>query len=772
MTSIPTTAASALPVRQPAQPAAAPAGGLPMVAIDPIKLLKKYKWLLAAAAFAGILVGFVAHIVCLQLYPLYRPYAIFECYSPQTDILKPTGSADGQAQEELERFMATQVKIMTSDQILRKAIEDPNFIREAGPWAAQFTKNGKIDVSTAVAKLRKQVSARALSQTRLLELSMTWTNAAAATGIVKLVRETYMEQLNRRAQTESGPQQDAIARSIAETDAAITSEQAKRRTIIEENGVDTLERQNSESAQSLSLVNQSLAEIQLAKKQIEVQLKSMRDEQLNPKSGITYSPQMIELADRDPLLTNIRATISALEADLLTLRAQGFTDEHRDVRNTKAAIEGYKQKESVVTAEVLQKTFDAMLDQFDKGMQTLDAQEKSLKEEADTYKKRLSDLARITAQIRDIDLNIERMIQSRSENTTALNSIKNLARLPSVIRVVDISRERVPEELAFPKLAIMLPAGMLLITGLVGGLVVLREVLDQRVKGPSDVALIPRARVLGIVPDAAEDPAGAGAVETAFRDRSKGVVAESFRQLRGSLLKRLDQAGHKTLLVLAGLPGSGSTTTVVNLAFAAAATDRKVLIIDANFRRPAVHRTFGIQETPGLADVLAGRTQLAQAVQTTAEPRLDVLTAGSRADRVFERLSTDGMRQLLEDVKSRYDLILLDCAPAVVAGDGFAIANRCDASMLVVKAFSEKRGMVARLRNELSDTHSEFMGVLVNAVKSAAGGYLRGNIKASHEYQNEVSGGQARADKASAKADKASRKAVAKAAKDEKTEQV
>lgn len=766
MTSIPTTPAAALPVRQPAQPAAAPAaaGGLPMVAIDPIKLLKKYKWLLAAAAVAGVIIGFVAHIVCLQLYPLYRPYAIFECYSPQTDIMKPTGAGDGQVQEELERFMATQVKIMTSDQILRKAVEDPNFMREAGPWAAQFTRNGKLDVSKAVHKLRKQVSARTLTQTRLIELSMTWTDPKAATGVVKLVRETYMDQLNRRAQSESGPQQEAISKSMLELDASITSEQAKRRTIIEENGVDTLERQNSETAQSLALVNQSLAEIQLAKKQLEIALKDMREDQLNPKPGITYSAQMIELADRDPLLVNIRATISGLEAELLTLRVQGFTDEHRDVRNVKAAIEGYKQKESVVKEQVLQKTFDAMFDQYDKGMQTLDAQEKSLTEEASTFKKRLSDLARITAQIRDIDINIERMIQSRSELQSALNSIKSLSRLPSVIRVVDIARERVPEELAFPKLVIMLPAGMLLITGLVGGLVVLREVLDQRVKGPSDVALIPRARVLGIVPDAAEDPAGAGAVETAFRDRSKGVVAESFRQLRGSLLKRLDQAGHKTLLVLAGMPGSGSTTTVVNLAFAAAATDRKVLIIDANFRRPAVHRVFGIQETPGLADVLAGKAQLAQAVQPTGDPRLDVLTAGGRGDRVFERLSTDGMRQLLHDVKDKYDLILLDCAPAVVAGDGFALANRCDASMLVVKAFSEKRGMVARLRNELADTHSEFMGVLVNAVKSAAGGYLRGNIRASHEYQNEASNGQARADKAARRA--------ARNGKDAKTEQV
>lgn len=740
MTSMPTTptAAAGLPARPAAHQAAAPAaGGLPMVAIDPIKLLKKYKWLLAAAVIAGIIVGFVAHMVCLRIYPLYKPYAVFEVYSPQVEINTPLGAGENQ-QEELERFMATQVKIMTSDLVLRRAIENPNFPKDAGKWAAKYTKGGRIEVANALRKLRKQVSARTLTQTKLIELSMTWTDPAAATGIVKLVREAYMSQLEKRAQEVSLPQQEALARTMGELQSAIDSEQAKRRTLIEENKIDTLERQNSEASQSLLLVNQNLADIQLAKKQIEVYLKSMDEQQLQPKTGITYSPMMIDMADRDPLVGNIRSTISALQAELKALQHKGFTDRHRDVQAIQSQIAGYQDREKIVYAEVLDKAFSAQYDSLKKNMDSLLAQEKTLQDEATTYKDRLADLARLTAQVHDIELNIERMITSRSDLQDSLNNLKALYKMPSAMRVIDISRERVPEDLAFPKLAIMIPAGVLLVFGLVSGLVVLREVLDQRVKGPSDVALIPRARVLGIVPDASEDPAGAGAVETAFRDRSRGVVAESFRQLRSSLLKRLDQSGHKTVLVLSGMPGSGATSTVANLAFACAAADRKVLVIDANFRRPALHRVFGIQESPGLADVLAGNRKLTDVVQSTSDSRLDILTAGNRADRIFERLSTDGMRQLLADVKAKYDLVLLDCAPAIVAGDGIALANRCDASILVVRALSEKRGMVARLRNDLAETHSELMGVLVNGVKSAAGGYLRGNIRASHEYQNEA----------------------------------
>jgi capsular exopolysaccharide synthesis family protein len=196
--------------------------------------------------------------------------------------------------------------------------------------------------------------------------------------------------------------------------------------------------------------------------------------------------------------------------------------------------------------------------------------------------------------------------------------------------------------------------------------------------------------------------------------------------------------GHRTLLVVSGLPGSGTTTAVTNLAHAAAAADRRVLVIDANLRRPAAHRIFGLPDAPGLSDVLAGTRSFEAAVQRSADQRVDVLTAGSREARVFERLSTDAMEAVLREAAEKYDLVLIDAAPLVVSGDGLGLAQRCDASMLVVRALAEKRGMVARLRSELADSRAEHLGVLVNGVRSAAGGYLKGNIRATHDYQKEA----------------------------------
>src|SRR5262249_33769489 len=157
--------------------------------------------------------------------------------------------------------------------------------------------------------------------------------------------------------------------------------------------------------------------------------------------------------------------------------------------------------------------------------------------------------------------------------------------------------------------------------------IVLVEVVDQRVKSPADVAMVPRTKVLGMVPHAAEDPGAPARGETVYRDAPGGIMAEHFRQLRAAVLKRVHAGGDKALLVLSGQPGSGSTTVVCNLAQALASAEQRVLVVDANFRRPGVHRTFGLPEGPGLADVLSGAKSLSECVQKTDEPRLSILTA-------------------------------------------------------------------------------------------------------------------------------------------------
>jgi capsular exopolysaccharide synthesis family protein len=193
------------------------------------------------------------------------------------------------------------------------------------------------------------------------------------------------------------------------------------------------------------------------------------------------------------------------------------------------------------------------------------------------------------------------------------------------------------------------------------------------------------------------------------------------------------RSGHKTLLVVGATPGSGATSVVSNLGSALLAAGHTVLVIDANYRRPKLHMAFDAPDSPGLADVLTGATPIDTAIVKGAGGP-DLLAAGTARHRMVEQLGGQKLEDLLVGLRERYDFVVIDVAPALVAGDAQSLANRCDASMLVARALHEKRGMVARLRNELSESRAEFLGALVNAVRSSSGGYMRKNIKTSAAY--------------------------------------
>ncbi len=702
--------------------------------IDPLKLLNKHKWLLTASAVIGAVLGVAAHFVLRSVAPEYRPIALF-------DTLPPTESADGKgtgvSPQEMDRFMQTQVRVMTSDEVMNKVSEDSQLQSKAPDWVKPFmivdraTGLPRPDYASMAKELKEIVSARVVPQTNLIELSVRDRSARDATEILALVRQKYTSLLYERGSNLSGDRVESLRKQITRIDEEVRTLASKRESLIQTKGLDSLSEHASATKAQLAKTNDELQDIQITLQAALKQLDQIRES----RAAGVFAPEMLADIEKDPAVLEVQATISRLETNRQMLLTRGITLEHRDLRTIEANLDGARQNLDRVKAERLAKMADGQLDKIDKGIAQLRAQEKDLLEKQLSLQTRLNDLARAQATLADYDNQISGQLAIKAQTASNLQNLLSLQNTPSFNRVVELQRERTPTEMSFPRLKMMIPAGVLVCVGLVGGIVLLREVVDQRVKGPSDIAIIPRTKLLGWVPDAAEDPSGQGATETAFRDRPRGIVAESFRQIRGSMSKRMQQADHKTILVLAGMPGSGATSAVTNLAFAFAAADKRVIVVDANFRRPALHRVMGLQDGPGLADVLTRSSELSDVVQATSTPNLDLLSAGNKEHRVYERLATESMGEVLTKLRGMYDLVLIDCAPAIVAGDGIALAHRCDASLLVVRALAEKRGMIARVKTELSDGRGEFLGVVVNAVRSASGGYMKGNIRAAHEYQ-------------------------------------
>jgi capsular exopolysaccharide synthesis family protein len=715
------------------------AGGAPVgaggVAIDPVKLVMKYKYILGGAGGLGLVVGVVAYILLLKLSPTWTSAVIFEAFTPNPNIVNPTAVGTGESQNEIERFMLTQARQMTREDVLNRVASDPRLPREAGNWAAKFDDGGKIDQISAVKALGDGVArTRIIPGTRLIELSASCRWREDATALAKLLKEAYMTELRKVATSSTQTQRDQLSQQIERFSTELRDMQNRRDTLLRDNSLSTLGEQGSETLQNLYLLNSNIIETQKEQELRKVSIKQLEDQLANP-SGIQYTDFIRNEVEQDPLIISTKQEIQRVEAELKGMLLRGLTREHREYKRLDSTMQGMNQNLEQRREEALRKKFDANLDQLKISNQALEQQLAEMTKQRDTLSEKQQAAARALATVRDLDIKIENVQKSISTFTENLRTASMLADLPTSNRIVVASDEKMPREVSSPKVTVIVPASVLAIVGLVSALILAIELMDSRVKGPADINLMPRTRLLGWIPDASEDPAGAGAIETTFRDRPRGVIAENYRQLRSVVAKRAAQAGHRTILVVGGMPGSGATSVMTNLALSLAASDKKVLIVDANFRRPGAHRVFALREAPGLSDVLSG-VSVDEVVQPIGDGNLHLLSAGTRDKRVFEMFSSEKFSQFLAQMKDRYDLVLIDAAPALVASDGMAIANRCDASMLVVRALGEKRGLVARLRNDLMETRGEFLGVVVNAVKPSAGGYIRGNMRATHEYQN------------------------------------
>lgn len=718
-------------MRQP-QPAQTGSGAL--ASIDPVRLLKRYYPVLIGAAVVGGVLGGVGHFLLARTYPTFTSTATFECRPPSVRIDENNMAMVGST-EELSRFMMTQASIMKSTSVLEPAVKNPDL--ETSAWGKQFIKNGTFQPRDAMDKLSKSLVARPVTQTSLVQLSLSWRDPDASRMVVDAVAQAYLEEFRKVNSVDTAARREALGRRIRDLDNQISDKTKERdRKMQELKLTDLREGQGMEEmkAQDLSAsLIQLTGDLATTTSMLE-KYTAMQSESVN----VPIPDDMREDAKRDPVVLQLDQQLAMLRADERTLTMTGLGSEHPSVISVRKRIEATTQEREDVFDQVGRKMFSALIERLRTSKSSMESQIGEVERQLVIVTKRKEDLTRLRVNLEQLEDDVRRWSQERADLVQARNNLETLGQNDVYARVRQIQPAQRPTEMAFPKLQILVPLGVVILSGLVGGVLVLREVLDQRVKGPADVAVLPRMRVLGMVPDAMEDPVKAANLETAFRDAPTGVVSESFRQLRAPLIKAMDQAGHRTLLVLAGMPGSGATTVASNIALACAGAGERVLVIDANMRRPGMHRVFGLGEGQGLGDCLAGQTKLTDAIRATSVHNLSVLTAGTATNRMLpERLSSEMMSRLLAEASSSFDRVILDAPPVIVSGDGLSLSNRVDAVTLVVRALAEKRGLVNRLRAQLSESRAEFLGVIVNAVRSSAGGYFKGNIKATHEYQSQ-----------------------------------
>ncbi|MFJ7729667.1 CpsD/CapB family tyrosine-protein kinase [Neobacillus sp. NPDC097160] len=195
---------------------------------------------------------------------------------------------------------------------------------------------------------------------------------------------------------------------------------------------------------------------------------------------------------------------------------------------------------------------------------------------------------------------------------------------------------------------------------------------------------------------------------------SKSPISEQYRTIRTNIQYSTVDKNVRTLMVTSSGPGEGKSTTVANLAVTFAQQGKKVLLVDADMRKPTVHYTFNQTNTFGLTSVLTKQIPLEEAIDETSVENLFVLTSGPIPPNPAELLSSKAMEQIFQKAEELYDIILFDTPPLLAVTDAQILASRCEGTILVVYSGRTEKDQMLKAKELLDSAQSKLLGVVLN----------------------------------------------------------
>jgi capsular exopolysaccharide synthesis family protein len=201
----------------------------------------------------------------------------------------------------------------------------------------------------------------------------------------------------------------------------------------------------------------------------------------------------------------------------------------------------------------------------------------------------------------------------------------------------------------------------------------------------------------------------------------KSPISETYRALRTNIdFSSIDKQLQVIMITSAG-PGEGKSTTAANLAVSYAQSDRKVLLVDADLRKPTEHHFFQLSNRFGLSSYISQQTSLKDVIQDTNVPNLFAITSGPIPPNPAEMMASKRMSDLLEQLRQQFDVILIDTPPVLAVTDAQIVASKSDGVIMVIDYGKVKRDIAAKAKKALEHVNARILGVAMNNVKRKSG---------------------------------------------------
>jgi capsular polysaccharide biosynthesis protein len=583
--------------------------------IDPFRLLRRHLWLLIGTGIVGVGMGVAVFFAFNRFLPLYTAEVLFEMRSG-LDEASDVATRDIAQEDLVARLASTETVLLTSREVLEAAVKEPDVQRTR--WFRQgfVDPMGQALIDDAVDELEGDVSGRLVRGTNLFGLKWSTGEPTDVPIVLNTIARAYLERRYRLDEEIYDENLKLFGKELNETNRQLDDLAQEIEGFIREKGITTLDDPRSNQlALAMSNLIQRIADTH---SNLTMSQSAYMQTAAKLEGTVEPSDEDRRLAEEHPTARPHEYGMLQAKTVLRELREVYHAPDHwliKKAENRLRALElEYEAKIEEVMTDNLQAQLKSLADQIER----LQEMAEELEREYDEKGTQLRTLAADMSRYLQMEDERDHLAATRDADIKLIRELRLIRLREDAKRVTPAQMALTPREKSFPKIELIVPLTTVLLVGLVTGLIFVRELTDQRVKSASDIALIPDARVLGVIPELSEDPCRAQAAELVVRKCPNSVLAESYRQVWALVDKALSRSGHQTLLLVGGMPGSGSTTVATNVAAAAVAAGRTVAIVDADFRRPRLGEAMGVAgDGAGLGDVLTEEATADQALNGT-----------------------------------------------------------------------------------------------------------------------------------------------------------
>jgi polysaccharide biosynthesis transport protein len=713
------------------------------------------RWILLAAA--GVIGVAAASVHYLMTPKLYKATAVLQI--ERRSLTPLVGSQTPWLEDWWNmEFYPTQYKLLESRGLAERVVrnlrlaEDPFFnpggrlagagIARAAAGAAPTAEADLAVLGSLAGRLRGGLTVEPVRSTQLVNLTYLSKDPEFAARAVNGFAEAFIDWGIENRSTTAGNASSFLTSQIETLKKEIQDKESQLQAVGRTSDIVELDSGSNVTMQRLEALNKSYSDALRARIEKEARYRELMSV---PKEAVAESQS-------DGLVTDLKRKQLELERDY-EIGLKTYKKEFPKMLELQASIEKGRQHLASVVDDMVNKARQEAYAEY----QTALRQEKALEQEMHGLKSEALDESSAAVEYHNLSLEVDTRRNLLDQVLKAQSETEVTARLQgtreSNVRIID--RALPPGGPSSPNLKQDLSSGLLLGLLVGAGLVLLLEYLDRTVKSSEQIERLLGLPTLAVIPDIAEtgssygyrsyggygygaEPAakGRGArrwlekkksdapsrIELVPHDGPRLAVSEAYRSLRTALL--LSSARElKVVAVTSAVAGEGKSATATNLAVVMAQLGRRVLLVDADLRKPRLHEVLQVSNRAGLVSYLTGSADLDGIVGRTSVPQLFAIPSGPIPPNPSELLASDRMRELVRAARGRFDFVVIDTPPLLPVTDATLVGDLVDGVTLCLRSGKVTRDEARLCQERLVRAGIKILGVVLNRHTAQQGGY-------------------------------------------------